>query len=394
MNKLTIIPAMLLFFATAHGQWRIFDEEDAQRFRAHLSNEDGSSTLTILSSLGVYVVQVYWDSNVVGTDRLQWTYWPVRLKWSGPDLEHSSEWIGSWYNDGDYEDASISSRLNHLNPKETELFLERMTQHESVEVSILGSDGLPEVSTRFVLEGAPEIEDVLKYARAPGNHGFYFSDFVVGGGWSVQLVVQNTDPESTATVGVIPLSNDGPPFQGLFESEHPYGLVRLEIPPLGTHIINSLETQEVHRGAIWVWPTRSETEDVHGVLTYRHEETGVEVGVAPVPLGTHFALYVEETDDIGTGLATFLLDQEDDLELLLRDVEGQDLPDGEVSLSVPNQSAQTIPEWFRETELDLEDFRGTLYLRTTGGSLFAPLGLRFGKRQGSLSAVPVVRIEE
>lgn len=39
----------------------------------------------------------------------------------------------------------------------------------------------------------------------------------------------------------------------------------------------------------------------------------------------------------------------------------------------------------------MRDFRGLLFLRSEDGSLFAPLGLRFGKQTGSLSAVPVIR---
>ena len=60
-----------------------------------------------------------------------------------------------------------------------------------------------------------------------------------------------------------------------------------------------------------------------------------------------------------------------------------------------NQAARTIPEWFDADGIDtefLKDFRGVLFLRAEDGSLFAPLGLRFGKRGESLSAVPVIRV--
>ncbi len=42
----------------------------------------------------------------------------------------------------------------------------------------------------------------------------------------------------------------------------------------------------------------------------------------------------------------------------------------------------------------LKDFRGILLLRAEDDSLFAPIGIRFGKRTGSLSAVPVIRVTE
>ena len=54
-------------------------------------------------------------------------------------------------------------------------------------------------------------------------------------------------------------------------------------------------------------------------------------------------------------------------------------------------------EWFDVDGVDTEflgDFRGLLFLRTEDGSPFVPLGLRFGKRKDSLSAVPLVKILE
>ena len=42
----------------------------------------------------------------------------------------------------------------------------------------------------------------------------------------------------------------------------------------------------------------------------------------------------------------------------------------------------------------LNDFRGLLFLQTTDGPAFAPVGWRFGRRNPSLSSVPVVRIKD
>ena len=61
-----------------------------------------------------------------------------------------------------------------------------------------------------------------------------------------------------------------------------------------------------------------------------------------------------------------------------------------------NQAAGTIPEWFADEDEVYkefpEDFRGLLFLRSEDGSLFAPIGIRFGKRGESLSTVPVIRV--
>ena len=60
-----------------------------------------------------------------------------------------------------------------------------------------------------------------------------------------------------------------------------------------------------------------------------------------------------------------------------------------------NQVARTIPEWVDADGINtefLQDFRGILLLRSEDGSLFAPIGIRFGKRGESLSAVPVIQV--
>ena len=118
-------------------------------------------------------------------------------------------------------------------------------------------------------------------------------------------------------------------------------------------------------------------------MTYRHAESGIEVGVRPVPLNDHFALYVEESNDIGTGLAIFKPDAASGIEFQLRDEAGLD-PLGRV-LTQRNfqQRADVLPEWFAGAGAGfLENFRGLLFLRSTDGSGFAPMGLRGGKRQG------------
>ena len=113
-------------------------------------------------------------------------------------------------------------------------------------------------------------------------------------------------------------------------------------------------------------------------------------------LGKQFALFVEESSEVGAGLAVFKPDAASRIELRVRDEAGRD-PLGDVF--VPwrgfRQSARTISEWLDVDGVEtrfLDNFRGLLFLRSQDGSRFAPLGLRFGKGTGSLSAVPVVRI--
>ena len=218
---------------------------------------------------------------------------------------------------------------------------------------------------------------------------FYFPDYVDGGGWSVQLVLLNTDATTAARAVVAVYNQNGQTVRGLFSRSS------ISIPSLGTHVLKSRGTGSIRRGWITV---EADTPSVSGLLTYRHNQTGIEVGVEPGELGTRFALFVEESTDIGTGLAIFKPDDSTGVELRIRDEDGNDPLDGEVVRARNfNQRARTIREWFEAGGVDtgsVTDFRGLLIVRSEDGSRFAPLGLRFGKNTGSLSAVPVVKLTD
>ena len=217
-----------------------------------------------------------------------------------------------------------------------------------------------------------------------------FPDYVDGGGWSVQLVLSNVDPEAATEVEVEVYDPDGQPAPDLFDFD-----LTLEIPALGSRVLRSAGVGAIRRGRIEV---EADSVAVSGLLTYRHVQTGIEVGVEPARLGKEFALFVEESGTVGAGLALFKPEAESRIELRLRDEAGKDPLNG---LFVPwrdfHQAARTLPEWFDVEGVDTEflrDLRGLLFLRTEDESGFAPLGLRFGKRTSSLSAVPAIRIPD
>ena len=227
-------------------------------------------------------------------------------------------------------------------------------------------------------------------SQEPQEAALVFPDYVDGGGWSVQLVLSNVDPEEAAAVRVEVYDPDGQPVLDLFDSD-----LTLEIPSLGSRVLRSAGSGAIRRGWIQV---QTGAAAVSGLLTYRDVQSGVEVGVEPVQLGHEFALFVEESGTIGAGLALFKPDASSRIELRLRDEEGNDPLEG---VFLPwrdfNQEARTLPEWFDVPGVDtgfLADFRGLLFLRTENESPFAPLGLRFGKGTSSLSAVPAIRIAE
>ena len=217
----------------------------------------------------------------------------------------------------------------------------------------------------------------------------YFPDYVDGGEWSVQLALSHiAAADEDAAVLVTAYDQGGQPIPGFFDFDDPF-----EIPPLGTRVFRSAGAGEVRRGWIEV---RTDTASVSGLLTYRNTETGLEVSVEPVELGNHFALFVEESSGIGTGLAIFKPDPSSTIEFRIYGEDGiNPLGEGLARVGNFNQVARTIPEWFDADGINtefLQDFRGILLLRSEDGSLFAPIGIRFGKRGESLSSVPVIRV--
>ena len=215
----------------------------------------------------------------------------------------------------------------------------------------------------------------------------YFPDYVVGSGWSVQLALGNIDAAAAAEVVVEVYDQGGAPIRGLFDSGSAF-----EIPPLGSRVLRSDGEGSLRRGWIQV---RNPSTTVRGLLTYRHSETGVEVGVEPVPLGKRFALFVEDSADVGTGLAIFKSQRDTGIEFDIRDQAGRNPLEEVLTRGDFQQQAGTLPEWFEGAGGEfLGDFRGLLFLRAVDGASFAPLGLRGVRRTGSLSAVPVIPLPE
>ena len=249
------------------------------------------------------------------------------------------------------------------------------------EISIDGEKGHYSSENTLTVEGEeiPELEPVAT---------LYFPDYVDGGGWSVQLAVSNIDTTAAAAVVVTAYDKEGQPIPGFFDSEATF-----EIPALGSRVLRSTGMGEIRRGWIEVG---TDTASVSGLLTYSNAGTGLEVSVEPVEFGSHFALFVEESSGIGTGLAIFKPDPSSTIEFRIYGEDGiNPLGEGLARVGNFNQVARTIPEWFDTDGINtefLQDFRGILLLRSEDGSLFAPIGIRFGKRGESLSSVPVIRV--
>ena len=116
-------------------------------------------------------------------------------------------------------------------------------------------------------------------------------------------------------------------------------------------------------------------------------------------MGNEFALFVEESETIGAGLALFNPEASSRIELRLRDEEGNDPLDG---VYVPwrdfHQAARTLPEWFDVRRRGYGISERTFAVscscerRTNPGS--PRWGCGSGRGTSSLSAVPAIRITD
>ena len=262
------------------------------------------------------------------------------------------------------------------------------TWTDKIQRANLDGSGVEDLVTTGLLAPAGVALDTGGLRSLEGTAStLYFPDYVVGSGWSVQLALGNIDAAAAAEVVVEVHDQGGAPIRDLFDTGSAF-----EIPPLGSRVLRSTGEGSLRRGWIQV---RNPSTTVRGLLTYRHAETGVEVGVEPVRPGKRFALFVEDSADVGTGLAIFKPQPDAGVEFDIRDQAGGNPLQEVLTLGDFQQRAGTLPEWFEGAGGEfLGDFRGLLFLRAMDGASFAPLGLRGGKRSGSLSAVPVIPLPE
>ena len=380
-----------LQYQTSDGDWRVFRNSPEEGFSAGTDNGQGQVLLLLCVPNQFYGASLVWSdgSDSLGNDYDDGDDQAVTLNWRDPNLTQRTQWNHLSLED---QDADSVVLVDQIKPQETDEFLDRLSRHTELNAVVTVSSSGTTKQATFSLDGAPSAETVKACGReqASSEATLYFPDFVDGGGWSVQLVLSNLGTAADTTVAVEVFDQTGQTVRDLFDSSG-----TLKIPPLGNRVLRSSGVGRIRRGWIQVQPN---TEAVSGLLTYRHTQSGIEVGVEPVDLGNHFALFVEESGDIGTGLAIFNPDASPRIELRIRDESGNDPLEGVVvRWRNFHQRARTIPEWFDVDGVDTEflnDFRGLLFLRTEDGSPFAPLGLRFGKQTGSLSAVPVIEVAD
>ena len=258
--------------------------------------------------------------------------------------------------------------------------------------------------------------------------GKLFADFTSGGGWSVQVAIQNNSVERPLRGVLLARDGEAVPLD-IFGPLEPTSLfggvgIKFEIPTGGTAIYQSPSEGELVRGTILVLlapdPSPFEENTLSAVLTYRYAETGMEVSVPPFDtskpvLGTEqaYSIFIEETAEIGTGLALWRSPASEVCMRLFDENGNALLSEGLGGLHTicyfpvsedlfgraaffRRHRAATLPEWFHWWVFP-EEFRGRLVVwardKTFGsendGFVFGQ-ALRFSKNPNkpSLSAIP------
>ena len=372
---------------TVDSDWEVLVNSPEEGFAAATGDRTTLLSAVCLPDANSYGAILLWrGEDSLGTDYDDFEDQPVTLNWRDPDSTQRTEWMHLSDDDGVFDSVSL---LDRLKPQETDDFLDRLTGHAELNIIVAVTENGRTKQATFSLAGAPSAETVKACGKEQTSAGttLYFPDYVDGGGWTIQMVLSNLDPSRNASAAVTAFDPQGREVSGLFGSGS-----RFDIPSLGSRLMRSPGTGDIRRGWIEV---DADSSLIRGLLTYRNADSGVEVGVEPVELGDQFTLFVEESSDIGTGVAIFKREAAARIELRIRNKEGYDPVEGVfVRHGDFHQRAWTIQEWFTDRGVHtqfLKNFRGLLFLRTDDGSPFAPVGLRFGKRTGSLSAVPVFR---
>lgn len=203
----------------------------------------------------------------------------------------------------------------------------------------------------------------------------YFPHYGDGSGLSMMVVINNlSDQRAIGTLRAF--AADGSPQELPFASgtaaEVPFNL-----QAGGSVVLTTAGTSSPLKSGYLV--LESDQPDVSGVAIFRFPG-GAEASVLPVELGTRFALYVERSAVMDTGLAVARPVNSGPVTLSLLDAQGRemgrrDLPD------LDHQAAKFLSELYALAG----DFRGTMVLEAANP--FAAVGLRFGA--GLLSTIPL-----
>ena len=208
----------------------------------------------------------------------------------------------------------------------------------------------------------------------------YFPHYGDGEGLRMIFVVSNySDAVATGTLSVYDTSGDLAPLS--FENGAA-SVVDLTLPPDSSKVLRTQGTSDPLRtGFVRV---DLDQEEVSGVAIFQFA-SGVEASVLPSQLGTRFALFVERSSGLDTGIAIYR-ETPNPINLKLYDTDGN-LVDERTFDFPGSQAARFVTQLFPDLASVLQ---GSLLVESDGP--FALLGLRFGGT--ILSTIPVVPLTQ
>ena len=209
---------------------------------------------------------------------------------------------------------------------------------------------------------------------------FYFPHYGDGDGLRMTFVVSNhSEATATGTLSVYDTLGDPAPlpFESGAASE-----VDLTLAPNSSTVLRTLGTSDPLRtGFVRV---ELDQEEVSGVATFRFA-SGLEANVPSSQTGKRFALSVERSSDLDTGIAIYR-ETPSSIHLKLYD-KNRTLVDERPFDFSGSQTARFLTELFPDLS---SVFQGSLLVESEG--LFALVGLRLG--ESILSTIPVVSLTQ
>ncbi len=208
----------------------------------------------------------------------------------------------------------------------------------------------------------------------------YFPHYGDGDGLRMTFVVSNySDATATGALSVYDTFGDPAPLP--FESGTA-SVVELTLPPNSSTVLRTQGTSDPLRtGFVRV---ELDQEEVSGVAIFKFA-SGLEASVLPSQTGKRFALFVERSSDLDTGIAIYR-ETPSPIDLKLYDASGTLVDEHPFDFS-GSQAARYLKELFPDLA---SVFQGSLLVESEG--LFALLGLRFGR--SILSTIPVVSLTQ
>ena len=209
---------------------------------------------------------------------------------------------------------------------------------------------------------------------------FYFPHYGDGDGLGMTFVVSNhSDAVASGQLSVYDTLGNPAPLP--FENGADY-VVDLTLAPNSSTVLRTLGTSDPLRtGFVSV---ELDQEEVSGVAIFRFA-SGLEASVLPSQTGKRFALFVERSSNLDTGIAIYR-ETSTPINLKLYDASGTLVR--ERPFDFPGfQAARFLTELFPDLT---GGFQGSLVVESEGS--FALLGLRLGG--GLLSTIPVVPLAQ